>query len=157
MSNIILDLQIACDDAPGLPAEGDFLHWLEAVLPRFRDEAEVTIRLVDEAESHELNLTYRGKDRPTNVLSFPFEAPPEIELPLLGDMVICRQVVELEAQQQNITPLSHWAHMVVHGALHLLGYDHISDEEAEEMESLEADIMQALGYPDPYAAEKESD
>ncbi|MBW7982625.1 rRNA maturation RNase YbeY [Enterobacillus tribolii] len=155
MSNVILDLQIACENTGGLPQEADFLRWLNAVLPKFQEEAEVTVRLVDEAESHDLNLTYRGKDKPTNVLSFPFEAPPGIELPLLGDMIICRQVVEREAQEQNITLLSHWAHMVVHGSLHLLGYDHIIDEEAEEMESLEAEIMQELGFPDPYAAEKE--
>ena len=91
------------------------------------------------------------------MLSFPIEAPPGIELPLLGDMIICRQVVEAEAKEQEISLLSHWAHMVVHGSLHLLGYDHIIDEEAEEMEALEAEIMQELGYPDPYAAEKESD
>ncbi|KAA0264470.1 rRNA maturation RNase YbeY [Hafnia alvei] len=157
MSNVILDLQIACENIEGLPAEADFRQWLEAVLPKFQEEAEVTIRLVDEAESHELNMTYRGKDKPTNVLSFPFEAPPGIELPLLGDMIICRQVVEAEAKEQEISLLSHWAHMVVHGSLHLLGYDHIIDEEAEEMEALEAEIMQELGYPDPYAAEKESD
>ncbi|EEQ20787.1 metalloprotease [Yersinia intermedia ATCC 29909] len=117
--------------------------------------AEVTVRLVDEAESHELNLTYRGKDKPTNVLSFPFEAPPEIELPLLGDLIICRQVVEQEAIEQEKALLAHWAHMVVHGSLHLLGYDHIVDDEAEEMESIETEIMQSLGYPDPYISEKD--
>jgi probable rRNA maturation factor len=102
----------------------------------------VTVRLVDEAESRELNHTYRGKDKPTNVLSFPFEAPPGLELPLLGDLVICRQVVEAEAVEQGKPLMAHWAHMVVHGSLHLLGYDHIEDEEAEEMEQLERDIMQ---------------
>ena len=110
---------------------------------------------VDEAESHELNLTYRGKDKPTNVLSFPFEAPPGIEMPLLGDLIICRQVVEQEAKEQQKPLEAHWAHMVVHGSLHLLGYDHIEDNEAEEMESLETEIMLALGYEDPYIAEKE--
>lgn len=156
MSELILDLQLACDKAHGLPAEADFLRWLQGVLPLFRDCSEVTVRLVDEAESHELNLTYRGKDRPTNVLSFPFEAPPEVELPLLGDLVICRQVVEREAQQQEKALEAHWAHMVAHGSLHLLGYDHILDEEALEMESLETEIMQKLGYPDPYLAEKDA-
>ncbi|OZI14399.1 rRNA maturation RNase YbeY [Sodalis-like symbiont of Philaenus spumarius] len=156
MSDVILDLQLACDEAQGLPTEADFLRWLQGVLPRFRDCAEATVRLVDEAESHELNMTYRGKDRPTNVLSFPFEAPPEVELPLLGDLVICRQVVEREAQQQEKALEAHWAHMIVHGSLHLLGYDHIKDEEALEMEALETEIMQTLGYPDPYLAEKEA-
>ncbi len=147
---VILDLQIASERSEGLPAESDFQHWLEAVLPQFQEESEVTIRIVDEAESHELNMTYRGKDKSTNVLSFPFEAPPGMELPLLGDLVICRQVVEQEAREQNKALNAHWAHMVVHGSLHLLGYDHIVDEEAEEMEAIEIEIMQSLGHPDPY-------
>lgn len=155
MSQVILDLQIACTDSNGLPDEATFQRWLEGVLPQFQEEAEVTIRLVDEAESNELNLTYRGKDKPTNVLSFPFEAPPGIELPLLGDLIICRQVVEQEAVEQEKALEAHWAHMVVHGSLHLLGYDHIEDDEAEEMESLETEIMHGLGYPDPYLAEKD--
>ncbi|EEQ05066.1 metalloprotease [Yersinia bercovieri ATCC 43970] len=154
---MILDLQIACANSQGLPTEADFQQWLEAVLPQFQEVSEVTIRLVDEAESHQLNLTYRGKDKSTNVLSFPFEAPPEIELPLLGDLIICRQVVEQEAVEQEKALFAHWAHMVVHGSLHLLGYDHIVDDEAEEMESIETEIMQSLGYPDPYISEKESD
>ncbi|MFZ4212095.1 rRNA maturation RNase YbeY [Pantoea endophytica] len=155
MSAVILDLQLACADENHLPAESDFQRWLEAAVTPFQPESEVTIRLVDEAESNELNLTYRGKDKPTNVLSFPFEAPPGIELPLLGDLIICRQVVEQEAAEQGKTAEAHWAHMVVHGTLHLLGYDHIEDEEAEEMEALETEIMLALGYPDPYISEKE--
>ncbi|WGK58290.1 rRNA maturation RNase YbeY [Pantoea sp. SS70] len=155
MSAVILDLQLACADENHLPAESDFQRWLEAAVTPFQPESEVTIRLVDEAESNELNLTYRGKDKPTNVLSFPFEAPPGIELPLLGDLIICRQVVEQEAAEQGRTVEAHWAHMVVHGTLHLLGYDHIEDEEAEEMEALETEIMLALGYPDPYISEKE--
>lgn len=155
MSNVILDLQLVCESTSGLPTEADFQRWLEAVLPCFTRESEVTIRLTDEAESHSLNLTWRGVDRPTNVLSFPFEAPPGIELPLLGDLVICRQVVEREADEQGKTLQAHWAHMVIHGSLHLLGYDHIDDEEAEEMESLETNILLSLGYPDPYISEKE--
>ncbi|WP_265422936.1 rRNA maturation RNase YbeY, partial [Aeromonas salmonicida] len=119
MSQVILDLQISCADSNGLPDEATFQRWLEGVLPQFQEEAEVTIRLVDEAESNELNLTYRGKDKPTNVLSFPFEAPPGIELPLLGDLIICRQVVEQEAVEQEKALEAHWAHMVVHGSLHL--------------------------------------
>ena len=93
MSQVILDLQLACEDNSGMPEEAQFQKWLDAVIPQFQEESEVTIRLVDEAESHELNLTYRGKDKPTNVLSFPFEAPPGIEMPLLGDLIICRQVL----------------------------------------------------------------
>ncbi|AXF75225.1 rRNA maturation RNase YbeY [Erwinia tracheiphila] len=154
MSNVILDLQLACEPLEGLPTESEFHHWLEAVLPQFQEESEVTIRIVDETESQQLNHTYRGKDKPTNVLSFPFEAPPGIALPLLGDLVICRQVVEQEAGEQEKPLLAHWAHMVVHGSLHLLGYDHIEDDEAEEMESIETEIMLALGYDDPYISEK---
>lgn len=154
MSQVILDLQIACENSDGLPSEAHFQRWLDAVLPQFQAESEVTIRIVDQAESHELNHTYRGKDKPTNVLSFPFEAPPEVELPLLGDLIICRQVVEQEAAEQEKTQEEHWAHMVVHGCLHLLGYDHIEDSEAEEMESLETEIMQGMGFADPYLAEK---
>ncbi|CAH6635330.1 MULTISPECIES: rRNA maturation RNase YbeY [Pseudocitrobacter] len=155
MSQVILDLQLACEDNTGLPDESQFQAWLDAVIPQFQEESEVTIRLVDTAESHELNLTYRGMDKPTNVLSFPFEAPPGMEMPLLGDLIICRQVVEREAKEQNVSLDSHWAHMVVHGSLHLLGYDHIEDDEAEEMEGIETEIMLALGYEDPYIAEKE--
>lgn len=153
--DIILDLQIACENPDGLPSEALFERWLAAVLPKFQAQSEVTIRIVDEAESHHLNLTYRGKDKPTNVLSFPFEAPPEIELPLLGDLIICRQVVEQEAIEQQKSAEEHWAHMVIHGCLHLLGYDHIEDDEAEEMEGLETEILQKLGYEDPYLIEKE--
>lgn len=155
MSEVILDLQLACEETTGLPDEALFQRWLEAVLPKFQPQSEVTIRIVDEEESHHLNLTYRGKDKPTNVLSFPFEAPPEVELPLLGDLIICRQVVEQEAIEQQKSAEEHWAHMVVHGCLHLLGYDHIEDDEAEEMENLETEILAELGYADPYLAEKE--
>lgn len=154
MSQVILDLQLACDSEAGLPEEAHFQRWLDATILPFQPEAEVTVRLVDDAESHDLNLTWRGKDKSTNVLSFPFEAPPGIELPLLGDLVICRQVVEREAKEQNKLLEAHWAHMVVHGSLHLLGYDHIDDDEAEEMEALETEIILALGYDDPYIAEK---
>ena len=152
---IYLDLQHATESLDGLPIEAEFQQWLNAAVIPFQADAEVTIRLVDEQESHALNLEYRGKDRPTNVLSFPFEAPPGMELELLGDLIICRQVVEKEALEQNKPLTAHWAHMVVHGSLHLLGYDHIEDEEAEEMESLETEIMQNMGFVDPYISEKQ--
>ncbi len=148
--SVTLDLQLACENAEGMPQEADFQRWLDAAILPFQEEAEVTVRLVDEAESQELNHTYRGKDKPTNVLSFPFECPPGIELPLLGDLVICRQVVESEATEQGKPLMAHWAHMVVHGSLHLLGYDHIEDGEAEEMEALEIEFMAALGFANPY-------
>ncbi|MDD1783419.1 rRNA maturation RNase YbeY [Enterovibrio sp. ZSDZ35] len=148
-----VDLQIATQNTDNLPSEAQLQSWFEQAVKSFREQAEVTIRIVDEFESQSLNRDYRGKDKPTNVLSFPFEAPPGVELDLLGDLVICRQVVENEAQEQNKDLFAHWAHMVVHGSLHLLGYDHIDDEEAEEMESLEISIMNALGFDNPYAAD----
>ena len=154
MGSIFVDLQIATENIEGLPTEEQIVQWATAAVQPEGDEVEMTVRIVDEAESHELNLTYRGKDRPTNVLSFPFECPDEVELPLLGDLVICRQVVEREAAEQEKALIAHWAHMVVQGSLHFLGYDHIEDDEAEEMESLETQIMQGLGFDDPYLAEK---
>ncbi|KMK50497.1 metal-binding heat shock protein [[Actinobacillus] muris] len=156
---LYIDLQLACENQDNLPTAAQFEQWvnqalaLEAGTPDYPD-TEITVRLVDEAESQMLNATYRGKDKPTNVLSFPFEMPTGIELPLLGDLVICRQVVEREAVEQNKPLEAHWAHLAVHGTLHLLGYDHLTDEEAEEMESLETRIMQRLGFNDPYLAEK---
>ena len=154
MGKMIIDLQIACEQETGLPIAEQIEQWATAAVQPQSDEVEMTVRIVDEAESHELNLNYRGKDRPTNVLSFPFECPDEVELPLLGDLVICRQVVEREAQEQDKPVMAHWAHMVVHGSLHLLGYDHIEDDEAEEMESLETQIMTGLDFADPYLSEK---
>ncbi len=154
--SIELDLQLAVEDENGLPSFEDVQRWLSATVEKFQPQAEVTVRIVDEEESHQLNHEYRGKDKPTNVLSFPFEAPPGIEIDLLGDLIICRQVVEREAKEQGKPLMAHWAHMVVHGSLHLLGYDHIEDDEAEEMESLETEIMQSMGFEDPYIAEKQS-
>jgi len=151
---IELDLQLATEEQDNLPGKEEFQLWLDSAVTLFQQDAEVTIRLVDAEESQQLNSEYRGKDKPTNVLSFPFEAPPGIELNLLGDLIICKQVVETEASDQGKPLNAHWAHMVVHGALHLLGYDHIADDEAEEMESLETEIMQKMGFDDPYIEEK---
>ena len=150
MDKIILDLQIAVSDSNDIPSQDKIQQWLTFILPQFVNEAELTIRIVDEQESQYLNNLYRHKDRPTNVLSFPFESPVEMETPLLGDLVICKQIVQKEALEQNKSLESHWAHMIVHGCLHLLGYDHIDDNEAQEMESIEIDIMAALGFANPY-------
>lgn len=154
MGKMLIDLQIASENIDGLPTLEQIEQWATAAVQPESDDVEMTVRIVDEAESQTLNRTYRAKDRPTNVLSFPFECPTEVSLPLLGDLVICRQVVEYEAAEQEKPLMAHWAHMVVHGSLHLLGYDHIDDTEAEEMESLETKIMQGLGFVDPYLAEK---
>jgi len=152
--SIILDLQLASENLQDLPDEASIITWLECIVKRFQDDAEVTVRIVDEAESQQLNNDYRGKDKPTNVLSFPFEVPEGIELDLLGDLLICKQVVEQEALAQQKPLNSHWAHMVIHGTLHLLGYDHIIDDEADVMESLETEIMLELQFEDPYITEK---
>lgn len=136
----------------GLPSDEQFQRWAEAALDSRTQfaEPELTIRLVSEDESQALNHEYRGKEKPTNVLSFPFEAPPQVPIELLGDLIICIAVVEREAEEQGKTAEAHWAHMVVHGCLHLLGYDHIKDDEAEEMEALEGSILDALGFANPY-------
>ena len=147
--SIILDLQLA-SSAQDLPDTTQFQTWLDAAILPFQEQAEVTIRVVDVIESQQLNLQYRGKDKPTNVLSFPFQCPPGIELPLLGDLVICAEVVATEAAEQGKPLASHWAHMVVHGCLHLLGFDHINDADAEQMEAEEIQILQQLGISNPY-------
>lgn len=140
-----------------IPSYDQVFNIVNTTISRFMDEAEITIRIVTEEESHELDLTYRHKDRPTNVLSFPYEYPegfPEPEMKLLGDLVICKSVVEKEALDQHKDLLAHYTHMIVHGCLHLLGYDHITDEEAHEMESLEKDLlMNTFHLPNPYPDE----
>jgi probable rRNA maturation factor len=152
MSELTVDLQNVYT-GEGVPAEAQFQNW--AQLAWLGDEpSEVTIRIVDVPESQTLNHQYRGKDKPTNVLSFPFEAPAGITVPLAGDLVICAPVVEEEARAQHKTPLAHWAHMVVHGMLHLQGYDHIEDEEAEVMEALEIRLLGQLGIGNPYQSEE---
>ena len=147
--NLQIDIQTACPEP--VPEEEDIRRWISAALEQHRAEAEVSVRLVDEAEMTGLNKRYRGKQSSTNVLSFPADLPAEMEHPLLGDIVICAAVVGREAREQDKSEQQHWAHMLVHGSLHLLGYDHIEAEQAEEMESLEASILQSLGYPCPYS------
>ena len=137
----------------GLPAAASFRRWAEAALrgARRRKPAELAIRIVGLDEGRALNRDYRGKDYATNVLSFPAELPPGIALPLIGDLAICAPVVLREAAEQAKRPRDHWAHLTVHGVLHLLGYDHIDDGEAETMETLETRILAGLGIADPYA------
>jgi probable rRNA maturation factor len=135
--------------ADGVPESGQVAGWASACRPEGRD-ASVVIRLVDEAESAGLNMAYRGKEGATNVLSFPFEAPPGIDEAHLGDLVICAPVVAREAAEQGKTTEAHWAHMVVHGMLHLQGYDHIEEIDARRMEALEIMILDRLGYDNPY-------
>nr|WP_321529407.1 rRNA maturation RNase YbeY [Sedimenticola selenatireducens] len=132
-----------------------FQSWAEAALNGRLDQAELVVRIVDREESRQLNREYRGKDKPTNVLSFPFEAPAVVESDLLGDLVICAPVVTEEALAQDKLPQAHWAHLLVHGVLHLLGFDHINEQEAEVMEGLEVEILESLGFPDPYQSERE--
>lgn len=151
---IDVDIQLASESSP-LPSEEQLTLWAQAALSQFKEEAELSIRLVDDEESQQLNHEYRGKDKPTNVLSFPFEVPEELQGiedigALIGDLVICVPVVSKEAQEQNKTFEHHFAHMVVHGCLHLLGYDHIKDEEADIMEDLERQILAKLNIADPY-------
>jgi probable rRNA maturation factor len=148
-ANIIVDLQLACGDK-ATPELSEFQCWTEAALVRYAKSFELTIRLVNSDESRQLNHQYRGKDKATNVLSFPFDVPDGIELDLLGDLIICVDVVEQEAAEQYKCINAHWAHMVVHGCLHLLGFDHIDDDEAEEMEALETKIITGLGIAAPY-------
>lgn len=144
-----VDVQIATADE-NIPSEEDFRTWVAAALPDERRTSEITIRVVDFDESQTLNAQYRHQNKPTNVLSFPSELPPELQIPLLGDLVVCAGVVAREAAEQGKSPVAHWAHMVVHGTLHLLGYDHESDPEAEVMEALETHILSQLGFPAPY-------
>ena len=150
-----LQVDIQCASGEPVPEEEDIRGWIEAALSGRRSaDTEISLRLVDIEEMTTLNESYRAKTGPTNVLSFPSDLPRELELPLLGDIVICAPVVRDEAQSQNKTLQAHWAHMTVHGTLHLLGYDHIEEDEALAMEALETEILTSLNYPCPYRDEK---
>jgi len=141
-----LSVQYVCN-RDGLPLRADFVRWARAALT---GGGEVTIRLVDAEEGQELNRDYRGKDYATNVLSFPYDTEPVV----MGDLVICPSVVAREASEQNKPLAAHYAHLTVHGMLHLQGWDHEEDDEAQAMEDKEREILAALGYPDPYAGER---
>lgn len=148
---IELELQIATN-AKTLPHPSQFREWVGNTLDDRFDNVELTIRIVDIEEMTELNQTYRKKQGPTNVLSFRAEVNPEFNLSLLGDIIICAPIIQKEADAADIDLLAHWAHMVVHGTLHLIGYDHIVKEEAEVMEAREKQILNELGFSDPYGA-----
>lgn len=150
MNTVEIQLETTAINYPG---PGLFQQWVDAVLNDPDQSSEVVIRIVDDAESAELNERYRHKSGPTNILSFPFEAPPEVEIELLGDLVLCAPVIQREAQEQHKLPEHHWAHITIHGVLHLLGYDHINDAEAEQMEALEIEILQTLNIANPYQEE----
>ena len=142
MPNLNASIQFASNNAQ-IPTATQFRKWAKAAI---RIDTEVTIRIVDEEEGRILNSTYRGKDYPTNVLTFPLTENPH----LMGDIIICAPVVEAEAQAQNKTLEAHYAHLTVHGILHLHGYDHETDPQAELMEAIEIQIVTKLGYANPY-------
>ena len=148
-----VEVQHACDGS-GVPASAKLVQWAEAALAGRSEGTRMTVRVVDMEEGARLNERYRGRTGATNVLAFSFDAP---ELPpsvrILGDVVVCAPVAAREAREQSKRLDAHWAHLVVHGTLHLLGYDHHEPGPAEEMEALERTILAGLGYPDPYAAD----
>jgi probable rRNA maturation factor len=149
-----VDVQIA-SGASDIPSSGDIQRWVENAVSRSIDDpgAEVSVRVVDEDEMQTLNRDYRDQDKPTNVLSFPageVAGLPPGESSMLGDIVVCAGVVAREAEEQGKPLGDHWGHMLVHGVLHLLGHDHMTEREADEMEALERDILGRLGIADPY-------
>jgi len=144
-----VDVQYAVT-VDGTPQADAIRQWVLQTLPENKKDSELTIRVVDEAEITALNRQYRGKDGATNVLSFPYEAIAGVETDLLGDIVICAPVVASESVAQARPLDAHWAHIVIHGVLHLLGYDHHQDDEAHKMETREAELLGSLGYANPY-------
>ena len=146
---LVVEVQQTVDDAD-VPSSNQVGDWARAAWRSPSQDAEVVVRITDEAESRRLNHEYRDRDRPTNVLSFPYDPLPELDLLHVGDLVICAPVVRREAVEQGKAVEAHWAHMVVHGMLHLQGYDHDTDDEAGAMEALETEILTRLGFPAPY-------
>ncbi|MBN2689321.1 MAG: rRNA maturation RNase YbeY [Gammaproteobacteria bacterium] len=147
----ILDLQIATNDK-GLPIENQFKLWLNTALNHLnhQNDIEITIRIVSAEEITELNNNFRGKNKPTNILSFPAELPNIVKGNYLGDLVICADIINEEALQDNKKPCDHFAHITIHGLLHLLGFDHETEKDAEQMEKLEIDILKLLNIDNPY-------
>jgi len=149
---LIVDIQMASASEEA-PDPQSIERWVSAAIDNQRDSTELSIRIVDTEEGRALNEQFRGSTGATNVLSFPFENESPEPLPLIGDIVICAPVVRKEASDQNKTLNAHWAHMIIHGVLHLLGYDHQNETDANLMESLETEIMQGLGFPPPYSSQ----
>ena len=155
MKNMSAMINIAIQNVSNsslIPTEQTLRDWALSALEQRCDTGELTLRLVDTAESQTLNQQYRQQNKPTNVLAFPFTAFAglDISTPIIGDLVICAPLVNQEAKQQNKAPAAHWAHIVIHGVLHLLGYDHLKAAETKRMEDLEIDLLQQLGYANPY-------
>lgn len=157
---VATNIQIALDKtAAVLPEKDQIQQWINTAVylsghRKKENQIQITVRIVEEHEITQLNKDYRHKDGATNVLAFPFTPPPGMpedeDINSLGDLIVCASVVEKEAKEQNKTILAHWSHMIIHGTLHLLGYDHQTDQEALEMESLENRVLAEFGYPDPY-------
>ena len=138
-------------DSSLMPRDEEFQLWAEKALIDYHQDTEILIRIVDTQEISDLNQQYRHKTGPTNILSFPFEVPEGIDgLDLLGDLVVCAEVLEHEAKAQNKKLKDHWAHIIIHGILHLIGYDHINDADAIEMEAKEIHLLQQLTIDNPY-------
>jgi len=135
-----------------VPDPSRMRRWISAALKPHKKDAQLSVQIISDEEMIHFNSQYRGKPYATNVLSFPADIPDFIDLPLLGDILVCATVVSREAREQRKTPDAHWAHMLVHGCLHLLGFDHEDDEDAQEMEALETTIITGLGFPPPYDA-----
>jgi probable rRNA maturation factor len=153
-----LDVQVAVDDAADVPDAEQIQVWANAAVQYAEPEratSQMTVRIVELDEITQLNEQYRQKTGPTNVLSFPFDLPPGMPAEAveseLGDVVVCADVVRREAVEQEKPLVAHWAHMIVHGTLHLLGYDHIQDADAQQMETLEIAVLAELGYANPYS------
>jgi probable rRNA maturation factor len=146
------ELHLQNEDGEASPDQPELQRWIAAALAEadFKTDAELTLRIVGEAEMKELNGRFRNIHRATNVLSFAADLPPQLQLPLLGDIVICAPLVAVEAREQGKSLAAHWAHLVVHGTLHLLGYDHVDDTEAQLMEQLETTILGKLDFAAPY-------
>jgi probable rRNA maturation factor len=149
-----IDIQHACNET--LPVTDETLdHWVTSTLQLHHESAEITLRLVDAEEISDLNHIYRKKNKATNVLAFPAAHPAHVELefPLLGDVIICPIVLKQESENLETPLIAHWAHIVIHGVLHLLGYDHVKDDDAIKMQSVEIQLLAELGFDNPYKTE----